>query len=67
MPVCSFFLGYIGLEVSLGGWLVTFMLRIRHGESFSLGLVVWLGLTFGRVILGFLTGKIWKILLLLSI
>jgi fucose permease len=37
------------------------MLRVRHGEPFASGLVVtgfWLGLTFGRVILGFITGKI---------
>ncbi len=46
----------MGVEVSLGGWLVTFMLRVRHGEEFASGLVVtgfWLGLTFGRVLLGF--------------
>jgi fucose permease len=37
------------------------MLRVRHGGNFESGLVVtgfWLGLTFGRVILGFVTGKI---------
>ena len=37
------------------------MLRVRHGEEFASGLVVtgfWLGLTFGRIILGFVTGKI---------
>jgi fucose permease len=57
----SFLLCYVGVEVSLGGWLVTFMLKIRHGEPFASGLVVtgfWLGLTFGRMILGFVTGKI---------
>jgi fucose permease len=56
-----FLLFYVGVEVSLGGWLVTFMLTIRHGEPFASGLVVtgfWLGLTFGRVILGFVTGNI---------
>jgi fucose permease len=60
--ICAFFLlCYVGVEVSLGGWLVTFMLRVRHGQEFASGLVVtgfWLGLTFGRVILGFVTGKI---------
>jgi fucose permease len=37
------------------------MLRVRHGEEFASGLVVmgfWLGITFGRVILGFVTGKL---------
>ncbi|KAE9365721.1 MFS general substrate transporter [Stipitochalara longipes BDJ] len=60
--ICAIFLlFYVGVEVSLGGWLVTFMLKVRHGEPFPSGLVVtgfWLGLTFGRVILGFVTGKI---------
>lgn len=60
--ICAFFLlCYVGVEVSLGGWLVTFMLRVRHGGKFESGMVVtgfWLGLTFGRVILGFVTGKI---------
>lgn len=57
----GFLLLYVGVEVSIGGWLVTFMLKIRHGEPFASGLAVtgfWLGLTFGRVILGFVTGKI---------
>ena len=40
---------------------MTFMLKVRHGKNFESGLVVtgfWLGLTCGRVILGFVTGKI---------
>jgi len=59
--VALFLLLYVGVEVSLGGWLVTFMLRVRDGEPFASGMVVtgfWLGLTFGRVILGFVTGHI---------
>ncbi|RDL37361.1 MFS general substrate transporter [Venustampulla echinocandica] len=56
-----FLLIYVGVEVALGGWLVTFMLRVRHGEAFASGLVVmgfWLGITVGRMILGFVTGRI---------
>src|SRR5438045_6084951 len=37
------------------------MLRVRDGGNFESGLVVtgfWLGLTVGRVILGFITGRI---------
>ena len=37
------------------------MLRVRHGAPFPSGLVVtgfWLGLTCGRIVLGFVTGKI---------
>ncbi|EQB51859.1 major facilitator superfamily transporter [Colletotrichum gloeosporioides Cg-14] len=56
-----FLLGYVGAEVSLGGWIVTFMLRVRQAEPFLAGVTVvlfWLGLTTGRVILGFITGRI---------
>lgn len=56
-----FLLCYVGAEVSVGGWIVVFMQDIRHGEPFANGLVAtgfWLGLTVGRVILGFITGRI---------
>ena len=60
--ICALFLlGYVGTEVSLGGWLVSFMLRVREGGEFESGLVLtgfWLGITVGRVTLGFVTGKI---------
>ncbi|KAI9731352.1 MAG: hypothetical protein M1834_005256 [Cirrosporium novae-zelandiae] len=60
--IMSFFLLiYVGIEVSLGGWLTTFMLRIRLGTPFSSGLVstgFWLGITLGRVTLGFLTPRL---------
>ncbi|KAK6064816.1 major facilitator superfamily transporter [Seiridium cupressi] len=73
--VAFFFLGYVGAEVSLGGWIVTFMLVVRGAEAFPAGLTVtffWLGLTVGRVVLGFITGRIGEklsitIYLLLSI
>jgi fucose permease len=73
--VALFLLAYVGAEVSLGGWIVTFMLKVRHAEPFAAGLTVtffWLGLTIGRVILGFVTGRIGEkgaitIYLLLSI
>lgn len=59
--ISVFLLGYVGVEVTLGGWIPTFMLEVRHAEPFLSGLAVtlfWLGLTVGRVILGFVTGKI---------
>lgn len=59
--VALFLLGYVGAEVSLGGWIPTFMLEVRHAEGFLAGLTVtlfWLGLTIGRVVLGFITGRI---------
>ncbi|KAH8597897.1 major facilitator superfamily domain-containing protein [Bisporella sp. PMI_857] len=60
--ICAIFLlCYVGVEVALGGWLVTFMINVRDGGLFPSGMVVtgfWLGLTIGRVILGFVTGRI---------
>lgn len=55
-----FLLCYVGAEVSVGGWVVTFMLEERSGEAFASGMVAtgfWLGLTVGRVILGFVTAR----------
>lgn len=40
---------------------MTFMIRVRKGDPFDSGMTVvgfWLGLTLGRVILGFVTGRI---------
>lgn len=59
--VAVFMLCYVGAEVSLGGWIVNFMLVVRHGEAFASGMVAtgfWLGLTVGRVILGFVTARV---------
>jgi len=56
-----FLLGYVGAEVSLGGWIVTFMMRVRGGAPFASGLVAtgfWLGLTVGRFVLGFVTPRV---------
>ena len=60
--ICAIFLFcYVGVEVSLGGWLVTFMLRVRLGGDFESGMVAmgfWLGITIGRVVLGFVTPRV---------
>ena len=51
----------MGAEVALGGWIVTFMLRVRDGGQFQSGMTAtgfWLGFTFGRIVLGFVTGRI---------
>ncbi|RYP24979.1 hypothetical protein DL765_000207 [Monosporascus sp. GIB2] len=60
--LCALFLlGYVGVEVALGGWIVEFMIQVRHGEAFASGMTAtgfWLGITFGRVILGFITPRI---------
>ncbi|KAG9186505.1 hypothetical protein G6011_09613 [Alternaria panax] len=60
--LCAMFLlGYVGIEVALGGWIVKFMLEVRDGEEFASGMVAtgfWMGITVGRVVLGFITPKI---------
>lgn len=59
--ICAIFLlGYVGIEVALGGWIVTFMIRVRHGDPFASGITAtgfWLGITVGRVVLGFVTPR----------
>ncbi|KAH8700578.1 putative MFS transporter [Talaromyces proteolyticus] len=57
----TFLLGYAGIEVALGGWIVTFMIRVRHGGAFASGMTAtgfWIGITVGRVVLGFVTPRI---------
>lgn len=59
--VAVFLFAYVGVEVALGGWIVTFMLEMRSGEAFASGVVAtgfWLGITIGRVVLGFVTARI---------
>lgn len=54
-------LGYVGLEVALGGWIVEFMIQVRGGEPFASGMTntgFWLGITIGRFVLGFVTPRI---------
>ncbi|KAJ9636325.1 hypothetical protein H2199_008000 [Coniosporium tulheliwenetii] len=56
-----FLLGYVGAEVALGGWIVTFMIRERSGEAFASGMVAtgfWTGITVGRFVLGFVTPRL---------
>ncbi|KAJ5371803.1 hypothetical protein N7517_003809 [Penicillium concentricum] len=53
-----FLLGYVGVEVALGGWVVTFMKEVRHAAPFSSSMTstgFWLGITLGRIVLGFVT------------
>ncbi|SPO04418.1 related to tetracycline resistance proteins [Cephalotrichum gorgonifer] len=57
----GFLLVYVGVEVALGGWIVTFMLQVRGGEAFASGMTAmgfWLGMTVGRAVLGFVTPRI---------
>lgn len=62
--LCScYLLSYVGSEVSLGGWLVTFMIKVRHGTAFAAGVTtsgLWAGITLGRMALGFVTGRFFR-------
>lgn len=47
---------YMGVEVSVGGWIVEFMVQVRHGGMYEAGLIptgFWAGVTLGRLVLGF--------------
>ena len=60
--ICSaFMLLYVGLEVSLTGWMTTFLAVVRAAPPFEAGLATtmfWTGATVGRVSLGFVTGRV---------
>lgn len=60
--VCSvFLLVCVGIEVAISGWVVVFMMKIRHAAPFAAGMGetgYWMGLTVGRVVLGFVTGRL---------
>lgn len=63
LTVSLFLLIYVGAEVSIGGWIVTFMLRVRGGTPFASGLTstgFWLGISVGRFVLGFVTPRLFK-------
>lgn len=51
---CVFVFFYQGSEVSMGGWVVTFILSYRKGDPTSVGFVssgFWAGVTVGRFLL----------------
>ena len=55
---CVFFLIYVGAEVALGGWIVSFMLHVRGASPYASGTIgtgFWAGMTVGRSLLGIIT------------
>ncbi|KAK5075560.1 hypothetical protein LTR64_001767 [Lithohypha guttulata] len=55
---CAFFLIYVGAEVALGGWIVSFMLHVRRATPYASGIIgtgFWAGMTVGRSLLGVVT------------
>ncbi|KAJ9629186.1 hypothetical protein H2204_008975 [Knufia peltigerae] len=56
----AFFFVYMGIEVGLGGWIVTFMLRVRSASPSASGYSgsgFWAGQAMGRACLGFVTER----------
>lgn len=56
-----FLFTYMGVEVAVGGWLVEFMRQERDGANLESGLVstgFWLGITVGRLVLGFVNDRL---------
>ncbi|KAK6835198.1 hypothetical protein RU639_002118 [Aspergillus parasiticus] len=52
---------YVGVEVTVGGWVVTIMMEVRNAAPFPSGMTAtgfWLGITAGRVVLGFVTARL---------
>ncbi|KAA8645094.1 MFS transporter [Aspergillus tanneri] len=56
--ICLFIFIYAGVEITIGGWVFTFLVRQRGIPEFAAGMatfIYWAGLTLGRVLLGFVT------------
>ncbi|KAE8351399.1 major facilitator superfamily domain-containing protein [Aspergillus coremiiformis] len=56
----GFFFLYSGAEVVSGGWIVQFIVSVRHGDPKKVGYIAsgfWTGFTVGRVVLADITHK----------
>ncbi|GAB1194461.1 hypothetical protein APSETT444_003706 [Aspergillus pseudonomiae] len=56
----GFFFLYAGAEVASGGWIVQFIVSVRHGDPKKVGYIAsgfWTGFTVGRVLLADITHK----------
>ncbi|SCU80538.1 LAME_0B03620g1_1 [Lachancea meyersii CBS 8951] len=54
---------YLGSEVSTGAWIFIYLLEVKKGEVISMSYVTaafWMGLTTGRLVLGFVTKRWFK-------
>ncbi|CAH2354994.1 bypass of stop codon protein 6 [[Candida] railenensis] len=54
---------YVGNEVAFGSWLITYLTRIKkfsYKHSSYLASTFWIGLTAGRIVLGFVTTRAFK-------
>ncbi|KAL2064433.1 hypothetical protein VTL71DRAFT_4927 [Oculimacula yallundae] len=58
---CFFVFTYVGAEVSLGGWIITFMTKVRGAAPFAssaTSTAFWAGMTVGRLFLPYLTARL---------
>lgn len=58
-----FLFTYVGNEVAFGSWLISFLTRVKslsYEESSHLTSTFWAGLTAGRIILGFVTLRVFN-------
>lgn len=49
---------YIGAEVSIGSWLLSYLMKVKGLDQISASYIVswfWIGLTVGRILIGFVT------------
>ncbi|CUS24995.1 LAQU0S23e00672g1_1 [Lachancea quebecensis] len=54
---------YLGSEVSTGAWIFTYLLEVKKGNVVAMSYVTaafWMGLTTGRLVLGFVTKRCFK-------
>ncbi|KAF9872445.1 hypothetical protein CkaCkLH20_09942 [Colletotrichum karsti] len=52
---------YVGAECTISGWIVAFMLRVRHASTYASSICssgFWAGMAVGRLILGAVTDKL---------
>jgi fucose permease len=56
----AYLLLYMGVEVGLGGWVITFMREVRNAGAYEAGISgtgFWAGMAVGRAALGFVTER----------
>lgn len=60
--ICAaYFLVYVGTESAISGWVITFMLRVRHATPYLASFSssgFWIGMAAGRFVLGVVTDRL---------
>ncbi|KAH3688814.1 hypothetical protein WICPIJ_000198 [Wickerhamomyces pijperi] len=58
--LCSYSFLYIGVEISISSWTLTYLLQIHQLDQLQASFIMswfWIGLTMGRIVLGFVTSR----------